>query len=130
MQLHLYFEKSMIFEIVLNLFYGLFSIFISVIFWLKDSNKGCLRLAVSLHSILLLITLILSMYVGLELHIYNNKVILISFNFLIFLSVLSIALSVRYFRGSQLLFFFHLWNIFALALTIFVGGMSLTNDWL
>ena len=59
-------------EIYLNIFYALFSIFVSVIFWLKDSNKPIIKLLISMHSILLLLILVGAMYIGLKLQIYNR----------------------------------------------------------
>jgi len=117
-------------EISLNVFYVLFSIFVSAIFWVKDSNSTILRLLNSIHSILLLFILVLSGYIGLELHIYNNQLFYFIFVVLLLLSIFSILTGFYSFTGPKYLLLFHSWNLFALILTFFIGTMSLTNDWL
>ncbi len=117
-------------DIIFNTFYLIFSVFVSLIFWVKDSNKVYLRFFISMHSILILVTLVGVMYVGLELHIYHNKIIGFLFVFLLILSTTSIIASFEYFKGSRWFHILHLWNLFALLLTAFIGAMSLTNDWL
>jgi hypothetical protein len=120
----------MVSDIIFNIFFLIFSIFVSLIFWLKDSNKGYLRFFISMHSILILITLVGVMHIGLGLHIYHNTMIGFLFVFLLILSTTSIIASFEYFKGSRWFHLLHLWNLFALLLTAFIGTMSLTNDWL
>jgi hypothetical protein len=117
-------------EIYLNIFYALFSIFVSVIFWLKDSNKPIIKLLISMHSILLLLILVGAMYIGLKLQIYNNPYINIVFLLLLLISIASASTSIALFTGSKWYHLFHIWNLFAFLLTGFIGGMALSNDWL
>jgi hypothetical protein len=118
------------FEILLNVFYAVFSIFVSVIYWVKDTNKPSIRFFISLHSILLLLTLIGVMYVGLELKIHNNLYFYSCFLILLLISLISAAYNIACFTGTKLYHLLHLWNLFAFSLTLFIGTMALSNDWL
>jgi hypothetical protein len=117
-------------EIILNILYTIMSIIVSLLFWIYNSNKGWKRLVASIHSIMLLATLIITMYCGLELKMYNTNFLTLTFYVMLLLSLLSIAFSVEYFRGSNWFHLLHIWNVFAFCLTFFIGGMSITNDWL
>ncbi len=117
-------------DILYNLLFLVFSVLVSLIFWIKDSNKGFLHFFISIHSILLLITLVAVMYIGLELHLYNNIIVGGLFALILMISVASIFFSFEYFTGSSWYHLLHLWNVFLLLFTIFIGMMSLTNDWL
>lgn len=115
---------------MLNVFYIIISLFVSAIFWLKNSNKGIDRVLVSIHSVLLLVTFAWATLFGYILQIHNSALLEIIFMIFIVVSVFSIGFSLHSFTGSKWYHLLHLWNIFALLLTLFVGLMALSNDWL
>jgi len=117
-------------DLFFNSFYLLFSLFVSGVFWLKDSNKPLPRIFISAHSLLLLIALVVVLHFSLNLRIYNNTYLSTVFGVLIFTALLSVIYSINLFKGSKWFFILHLWNLFAFLLTVFIGGMALTNDWL
>jgi len=117
-----------IWEILFNLLYVALSIAISLLYWYKDNNKGFKRIIVSAHSIYILLLLGLALIFGDYKGTY--KLLLIPFNLLLISAAVSIILSFRYFTGSRWIHLAHLWNIPALIWTYFIGGMSLTGDWL
>lgn len=117
-------------ELFLNIIYGLMSIFVSLIFWFNNSNKGWKRFITSIHSVLLLATLIIAMYFGLGLKMYNTVFLTFTFYLMLFLSLISIAFSFEFFKYLKWFHLLHIWNLFAFFLTFFIGVMSITNDWL
>ena len=117
-------------DLFFNGLYLLFSLFVSGVFGWKDSNKPLIRIFISSHSLLLLLALVGVMFFCLELKIYNNTYLSLAFEVLMFAALLSVIYSVSLFKGSKWFFILHIWNLFAFLLTIFIGGMALTNDWL
>ena len=113
-----------------NYFYLLFSIFVSVILWFSDSNKATMRFFISIHSVLLLITLGGVTYLSMYLQIYNNILLDIVFYTLLAVSILSVVTSFSKFTGPKWFLILHVWNLFALIATFFLGVMALSNDWL
>jgi hypothetical protein len=117
-------------DLFFNSLYLLFSLFVSGVFWWKDSNKPLIRVFISAHSLLLLLTLIGVMHFSLNLGIYNNAYLSSAFWVLMFIALLSIASSFSFFKGSKWIFILHLWNSIAFITTLFIGIMALSNDWL
>lgn len=117
-------------DLVFNVFYVLFSLFVSSLFWITDNNKSSVRFFNSIHSILLLMTLAGALFFSSTLHIYKNAFIISIFWVLLIVSLLSIFHSFFYFKGTKWVFILHFWNIFALTTTSFIGTMALSNDWL
>jgi len=115
-------------EALFNLTYIIFSIFVSVLFWLKDKNKGFKHIAVSAHSVLLLLLLGLALVLGFN--GVTHKLMLFPFYALLLVSVSSVICSFKYFTGSKWCHFAHFWNLAALPWTWFVGSMAVTGDWL
>ena len=117
-------------DLFFNSLYVIFSVIVSLTFWVYDSNKGWYRFIASIHSIMLLLTLIVALHFGLGLKMYNTLILTFTFYTMLLLSLISIVINVVIFEGSKWFHLLHVWNVFAFGLTFFIGAMSITNDWL
>ena len=115
-------------EITFNLTYVILSISVTAIFWFKDSNIGFKHIAVSVHSTLLLLIIGGSLIFGYN-GITSDSYLLPLYIFLA-VPIISVIFSLIYFTGSKWWHLMHIWNVFALIWTLFIGSMSVTGDWL
>ncbi len=115
-------------ELSANLVYIFISIGVSLIYWLKDSNTGFKRIAVSAHSVILLVLFGATFVIGY--YGYSDKSLLAPFYSLLTIPIASIIASLVLFKGSKWIHFAHLWNLMALPWTWFVGSMAVSGDWL
>jgi len=120
----------MVLDLFFNSLYVIFSVIVSITFWVFDSNKGWYRFIASIHSIMLLLILIVALQFGLGLKMYNTLLLTITFYTMLLLSLISIVINVVIFEGSKWFHLLHVWTAFAFITTLFVGTMSITNDWL
>ena len=109
------------------LFYG-YLVFVSLIFWFKDSNSLKFRLFVSAHGLLVLAVF------GIAYLIFLTGIIktwlLYFFFVLLLLPICSIVFSFIYFKGHKLFHVLHLITLLALFWVFFVGGMMVTHDFI
>ncbi len=115
-------------ELAASLVYILISISVSLIYWLKDSNTGFKRIAVSAHSVILLLLFGATFIAGF--YGYSNLSLLLPFYSLLAIPIASIITSLVMFKGSKWIHLVHLWNLIALPWTWFVGSMAVSGDWL
>ena len=115
-------------EIIVNLTYIVLSVGVTLIFWFKDSNIGFKHIAVSAHSFLLLIIIGASLIFGYN-GIASGSYIWLLLSILC-IPIISVVFSLIYFTDSKWWHFLHIWNVFAICWTYFIGGMSVTGDWL
>ena len=115
-------------EFAVNLIYILISIAVSLIYWIKDSNRGIKRVVTSAHSVILLVLFGAALAIGF--YGYSNKSLLIPFHISLAIPVASIIASLVLFKGSKWIHLMHMWNLLALPLTWFVGSMAVSGDWL
>jgi len=115
-------------EILFNLLYVVLSIAVSALYWLKDANTGFKHIAVSVHSVLMLVLISGALYLGFK--GYANPEALWFFYLLLVLPILSIVASFRYFTGMKWVHISQIWKFAALVWTWFIGSMAVTGDWL
>lgn len=115
-------------EVLFNLLYILLGIVISGLYWYTGKNRGFKHVAVSAHSVLLLLILGFALTIGV--FEFTNQICLVLFYVLLSIPVLSIVLSLKYFTGSKWCHLTHIWNMAALFWTWFIGGMAISGDWL
>lgn len=88
-------------DLFFNSLYVIFSVIVSLTFWVYDSNKGWYRFIASIHSIMLLLTLIVALHFGLGLKMYNTLILTFTFYTMLLLSLISIVINVVIFKDQN-----------------------------
>ena len=115
-------------DLFLAFAYCLLSCGVSFAFWYQERSKGFRKVVICFHSAFLLFVLATALVIGML--GFASKLFLVPLYILLSMSLVSIVFSIGKFSGHKGTLLLHVWSFFALAVTWFIGGMSLTGNWL
>ena len=99
-------------------------------FALSKNNNIKIKLLISSHGFLLVFASLFAVFISSTTTTENFKAEYYSFLVLLILAVSSIFYTLKYYKGKNIIHLFQIFNLLSVFAYWFIGGMTISHDWL